>query len=615
MELFVNGRLCLAGEHSDWASEYKKQNKKIIPGKSLVFGIDQGIYADVKKSNNLTINYNNEKFTINNDLDELLAYAKEHQFYSYFAAASYLMIKNYQVKGVNINIKKADLPIKKGLASSAAICILVIRSFNKLYNLYLSIQEEMNLAYEAEKIMGIKCGKMDQLCAYGKKFISIDYEDNSIEEIAVKKNMYFVFADLKGKKNTKLILESLNKIYPKAKNKQQEKGHKTLGIKNRKIVNKMIKAIRKCNLKKVGKLMTKSQKNFDNNLAYLCPSELTSPKLHRLLKDSELKKYSYGMKGVGSQGDGSIQILAKDEQCQKKIYNILKKKVVDPYMVTVQANKINKVIIALCGKGTRLYPYTKFVTKEFCPVLHNGKLKPQINVLLEYIYDSGIRQITIAVANKKQKKQYKDYFYKNKNDDEQSIKLRNIYKCLKFIIIKNSKGFGDTVLRLEKASKGEPVILFLGDTLYRKKDNNCIDLIKKYYEKYQKPIITVAPKEDEEIPSCGIVKGKVIEDEVMKITRIVEKPKIDYCHRYLQTNDKSYGIYGNYLITKEIFEKLKELKELKENKKDDKELQLTDALINVLKETDMYAVMLENNSLDFGNVNDYAKNFTKLNED
>lgn len=614
MEVFVNGRLCLAGEHSDWASEYRKQNEKIIPGKSLVFGIDQGIYADIKKSNNLTIKYNGEKFTTKIDLDELLKIAKEHQFYSYCVAASYLVIKNYQVKGININIQKADLPIKKGLASSAAICILVIRSFNKIYDLNISIQEEMALAYEAEKIMGIKCGKMDQLSAYGKKFISIDYKDDSIEEIAVKKNMYFVYADLKGTKNTKLILESLNKIYPKAKNKQQEKGHQTLGIKTRTIVDKMIKAIRKGNLKKVGKLMTKSQENFDKNLAYLCPSELTSPKLHRLLKDPELKKYSYGMKGVGSQGDGSIQILAKDEKSQKRIYNILKKKVVEPYMATIKASKVNKAVIALCGKGTRLYPYTKFVTKEFSPVLHNGKLKPQINVLLEYIYDSGIRQIYIAISNNKQKKQYKDYFTKKTNylNDDYILKLRSIYKCLKFIIVKNSTGFGDTVLRFKKVSKGEPVILFLGDTLYRKKDPNCIDLIKKYYEKYQKPIITVSPKEDDEIPSCGIIKGKVIEDEVMKITRIVEKPKVDYCHRYLQTNNKSYGIYGNYLITPEIFQKLKEIKQ---NKKDDKEMQLTDALINTLKETEMYAVMLENNSLDFGNVNDYAKNFTKLNKD
>lgn len=611
MEIFVNGRICLAGEHSDWASEYKSKNKRITPGKSIIFGLNQGILADVEKSNDIIVKTKKGNLKISTNLDKLYEHSKKHDYFSYCTAASYIVLKKYDVKGINVNILKEDLPIKKGLASSAAICILIIRSFNKLYNLNMDIKEEMDLAYQAERLMGIKCGKMDQLCAYGEKFVAIDYKDNSLEEINVKENMYFVFADLNSKKDTKLILESLNTIYPKAKNIKEIFGHLTLGIISRTIVNKMIKNIQKGNVKEVGRLMTKSQKYFDKNLAYLCESELTSPKLHSLLNDQELQKLSYGMKGVGSQGDGSIQILAKDEKTQKEIYELLKTKDVIPYIATIKRNPINKAVIALCGKGTRLYPYTKFVTKEFCPVIHKGKLKPQINVLLEYIYDSGIREIVIAISNRKQKKQYKDYFYKTLDDSnkEYDSKLKKIYKCIKFIIVKDSIGFGDTVLRFRKVANNEPVILFLGDTLYDYNESNCIELIKNNYDKYQSPLITISPKEDEEVPSCGICSGKVIDRNIMKIDKIVEKPNIEYCKKNLQTNKKSYGIYGCYLITNEIFDNLEDMKL---NKKDSKEMQLTDALINTLDETNIYGIMLEKNSLDFGNVNDYARNFSKL---
>ena len=50
LELFVPGRLCLFGEHTDWAGKYRTMNADIVPGASIVTGIEQGIYAEVEKS-------------------------------------------------------------------------------------------------------------------------------------------------------------------------------------------------------------------------------------------------------------------------------------------------------------------------------------------------------------------------------------------------------------------------------------------------------------------------------------------------------------------------------------------------------------------------------------
>ena len=54
-ELFVPGRLCLFGEHSDWAGKYRTMNADIIPGAAIVSGIEQGIYASVTKANKFEV--------------------------------------------------------------------------------------------------------------------------------------------------------------------------------------------------------------------------------------------------------------------------------------------------------------------------------------------------------------------------------------------------------------------------------------------------------------------------------------------------------------------------------------------------------------------------------
>ena len=50
IKLFVPGRLCLLGEHSDWAGLHRVINSQIVPGQAIVTGIEQGIYAEVEKA-------------------------------------------------------------------------------------------------------------------------------------------------------------------------------------------------------------------------------------------------------------------------------------------------------------------------------------------------------------------------------------------------------------------------------------------------------------------------------------------------------------------------------------------------------------------------------------
>lgn len=50
IKLFASGRLCLFGEHSDWAGQNRAMNASVEPGRATVTGIEQGIFAEAYRS-------------------------------------------------------------------------------------------------------------------------------------------------------------------------------------------------------------------------------------------------------------------------------------------------------------------------------------------------------------------------------------------------------------------------------------------------------------------------------------------------------------------------------------------------------------------------------------
>ena len=57
--------------------------------------------------------------------------------------------------------------------------------------------------------------------------------------------------------------------------------------------------------------MAEAQATFDRLVAPACPDQLASPLLHRLLAFDGIAGHVYGGKGVGSQGDGTAQFVAR----------------------------------------------------------------------------------------------------------------------------------------------------------------------------------------------------------------------------------------------------------------------------------------------------------------
>jgi galactokinase len=137
MKIFVPGRICLFGEHSDWAGGHRRINADIEKGYTLISGTNQGIYAEVEPHpTSLVLSSTAPDGTIIGPVEipmepkALLEEAERGGFWSYMAGVAYQVATNYRVRGLVIHNTLTDLPMKKGLSSSAAICVLTAARWN-----------------------------------------------------------------------------------------------------------------------------------------------------------------------------------------------------------------------------------------------------------------------------------------------------------------------------------------------------------------------------------------------------------------------------------------------------------------------------------------------------
>ncbi|GIL46215.1 hypothetical protein Vafri_3252 [Volvox africanus] len=74
---------------------------------------------------------------------------------------------------------------------------------------------------------------------------------------------------------------------------------------------------------RLGRLMVEAQQLFDQLAGPLCPEQLTAPILHKVLSYPAIQELVWGGKGVGSQGDGTAQLLCRGSEEQAKVCAIL----------------------------------------------------------------------------------------------------------------------------------------------------------------------------------------------------------------------------------------------------------------------------------------------------
>ncbi len=630
LKLFVPGRLCLFGEHTDWAGHYRTMNADILPGASIVTGIEQGIFAEVEKSTIFEMHSDAPEisdvwhdFSCRMNENELKRVAKSGSFFCYCAGVASYMLEWYKVGGVRIRITGMSLPIKSGLSSSAAICVLVARAFNLLYGLNLNTLGEMNIAYLGELRTSSRCGRLDQACAFGVKPIMMTFDGDEIEvkSLNVRKELHWVFADLCAEKDTIRILSDLNKSYPFASTDEEKNLHKALGEWNHEIVEKAIELMASGDVEALGKLMTDAEDMFDKYIAPMSPA-LWAPKLHEVLHDPQIQPLVYGGKGVGSHGDGSVQFLARSSADQQQLMDYLNAQGMKAYSLTLHpVHTVRKAIIPVAGFGTRLYPATRTLKKDFFPIpCADGMVKPVILILLEELVKSGIEEICLVLGSEEERIMYTDFFEHPLSDEhlrklnaeaqEYENRIVDIGKRLHYVYQHEKRGFGHAVWQAADFANNEPVLLLLGDTLYRSNTNKpCALQMIEEYEQYNQLMVSIHSVPLSDVSHYGIMSG-VWEDKhhtILNVSIMSEKPKASYAEDFLGVRNAEgekeyYSVFGQYIITPEVFEQLaSDIQKADAAGDTTKEIELTAALEAVRQKSGMIGVRLDGVMYDMGN--------------
>lgn len=318
------------------ASLFCRYNHELIPpGCTIVAGLNYGLYAKVRRLEDPVLvlrstTEDGQVFKTEMPLDEdvLASEAQGGGFFSYTAGVAYVFATEYHVKGVEIDNYKTTLPLKKGLSSSAAMCVLVARAFNQLYNLNLTTRGEMQAAFYGERLTPSQCGRMDQAVAFGSVPVVMTYSGDvlKVRPLRLAKTLHLVLVDLKANKDTVRILDSLQAAYPHPNTEKEKALVHLFGSINEKITSKAEAALEEGHAEALGAVMCEAQQLFDIHAGAMCPDQLGvegSPVLHKVLQYSAIQDLIWGGKGVGSQGDGTAQLLCKSAEAQEEVCRLL----------------------------------------------------------------------------------------------------------------------------------------------------------------------------------------------------------------------------------------------------------------------------------------------------
>ena len=625
MKIFVPGRICLFGEHTDWAGGHRRTNADLEKGYAIIASTNQGLHAQVNShptklilKTTLSDGRRMDPFEVPMESEALLAEAQKGSFFSYAAGVAYQILTHYQVHGLEIDNYLTDLPAKKGLSSSAATCVLVARAFNRIYDLKMTVRGEMEYAYIGEITTPSRCGRMDQGCAYGNRPIMMTFDSDRIdvEEINVSKDLYFVIVDLDAGKDTRLILNRLNHCYPFAEDEMQRNVQKYLGPISAGITHEAHEALHQGDAVTVGELMKRAQAEFDKHVQPACPSQLTAPVLHKVLDYAPIQPYILGGKGVGSQGDGTAQFIVKDQESQQKVIEIIERNLkMSCLKLVIQAGRrVRKAVIPAAGFGTRLFPASKAIKKELFPIIdQSGKPKPVIMAIVEEAINAGIEEVCLVVQGRD--RELFERFFKtpplienfnklSKEDREYSQYLMELGQRVTFVTQDVQEGFGHAVLCTREWVDDEPFLLMLGDYLYASDNEvSCARQILDVYDRVAHSVVGLKATPSDQLYKLGCVTGTWQEPStILSITEFYEKPAVEYARQRLHVEgmdtDEFLTVFGMYVLVPKIFDYLEE--NITHNLREHGEFQLTSCLDKLRKEDNFSGYVVKGKCFDIG---------------
>lgn len=261
---------------------------------------------------------------------------------------------------------------------------------------------------------------------------------------------------------------------------------------------------------------------------------------------------------------------------------------------------IRKCLFPAAGYGTRFLPATKATPKEMLPVL----TKPLIQYGVEEALDAGLN--TMAIITGRGKRAIEDHFdisyelehqIKGTSKEHYLTEIRSVINNCTFSYTRQieMKGLGDAILKGETLIGNEPFAVILADDLCHNDGDTVLSQMARLYEIYQCSIVAVEEVPKNETQKYGVIAGDFIEDDIVKVNNMVEKPAPEEAPSNL-------AIIGRYILTPDIFDILRETLPGKGG-----EIQITDALLEQAKEGRVIAYKFKGQRFDCGSLEGFVK--------
>ena len=253
-----------------------------------------------------------------------------------------------------------------------------------------------------------------------------------------------------------------------------------------------------------------------------------------------------------------------------------------------------KALIPAAGMGTRFLPATKAQPKEMLLVVD----RPAIQYVVEEGLSSGADEVVII--NRREKTSIEKHFspdpelvatLRARGKDAYADEVERVGNLnVSYVYQDEPLGLGHAIHCAAEACGDEPFFVLLGDVLVP--DNNvCPKMLEISRAHGGASVIAVLPVPDDQVSRFGIIDGTQVEEGVWKVSGLVEKPK-------LEDAPSNLSVFGRYLLSPRVMELLADAKPTVGG-----EIQLTDALDAVLKEEEMYALVIsEEDGFDTGTI-------------
>jgi UTP--glucose-1-phosphate uridylyltransferase len=162
-----------------------------------------------------------------------------------------------------------------------------------------------------------------------------------------------------------------------------------------------------------------------------------------------------------------------------------------------------------------------------------------------------------------------------------------------------AKGLGHAVSVARQHVGDEPFVVMLGDDIMDERSTVLADMIA-VHQRHGCSVVALKEVPPEEISAYGCARVEWMDDALVRIEEIVEKPRPEEAPSNL-------AVMGRYIFTPEVFDVLDQVEPGKGG-----EIQLTDGIALLMKEQPVCGWVFANGRFDIGNKLDYLRATVEL---